>query len=625
MTTLNSLSPRQRMLLKEIHPSIGLKHDKFGFGPPPAPEGLARGTGQYLSLLNTRRVDTSRKLRSDRLSNLQAYVKTLETICQYYEFFDDYDLREVIPTATAMGFIKDSHSDLDEGAPLRLNRTHALDKTIVDSIVSDWKREISKISSEFDLVLPNQTNLGWPFLFSAQGELRPFVLGILALAVQTAKSRGETLHDSYLRLVNSYGNPVMFQGKRLQHTGKLIPMIDANGFSWTRNLEPRVRAIYMGSKIGIIWNRLSTKKLLAAAMAQPQHTQDRTELQAKISKWMKDDRLQVLAIDVSKFDKGHGSQYLRLFSKYAASILNDPSVEKDFLTEVTMPLVAMYGRSVYQTTDKIAPQLPSGVSFTTTCGLFYGDYLCRFIGKEAGLSLDSLGSRWHYLNWGDDMIIALPRAVDKRELLATVARKVQLELTEEPVIRYLGYNYANGELKTKVGYSTGRMVLKHFLPERKKVYPFSLIGYLARLHFLPNPERFHEVTLAIGWLPEFGDPFPFSQRKARLEKAMKDSLTVDSVDSSALDFLLHGMDPTSSQELLDPLGLDFDVSDWIGGAYTDFKDPQKAMEEIDPALYQEAKTLIKRVSEDGFQSVPLFGEWITGRWSLRHQPGDVIF
>jgi hypothetical protein len=299
-------------------------------------------------------------------------------------------------------------------------------------------------------------------------------------------------------------------------------------------------------------------------------------------------------------------------------VLSDLNVAADFLTEVSMPAVAFSQGQVYLTADKVAPQLPSGVSFTTVCGLFYGDYICRLIAKHAGMSYNQRGRTWDYLNWGDDIVMKLPAGTDVPSLLKRVTADLQLELDEEPTLRYLGFNYASGKVKANKGYSLGRMILKHMFPETPKFYPFSVIGYVARLEFMHDPEQFHRLALEHWWPDSMGPKFPFKDRKAILEKALLDSLQEDKFDSDALNFLLHGLNAEEASQLLDPLGVDFDFSDWIGHHYTDYSDPIKTLRAMDEEMYASSKTMLSRLQLGGSQALPNFANWIIGKWGLRH-------
>jgi hypothetical protein len=382
----------------------------------------------------------------------------------------------------------------------------------------------------------------------------------------------------------------------------------------------------MGSKIGIVWNRMATKRLLGAAMKMSHHNQDRSFLLRRMNLWKRSAATHhVIAVDVSKFDKGHGGDFLRKYAKYAAMILRDSKVEDDFLAEVSLPMMVSMGSQFFFTEDQVAPQLPSGVSFTTVCGLFFGDYISRYIGQSAGMSLSGLGSTWDYLNWGDDMVLFIPKTAGSAEAILTKASAaLGLELEEEPSLKYLGFNYGSGVVSTRGGYSVARLVSKIFLPERAKVYPYSVVGYTARLRFIPDPEKFHDKFLRQGWFDSLGDPFPYSQRgDAEMQALKKIAEAPASFDRDALNFILHGLDPGEGQNLLqDSLGLDFDFETWLGGGFADLTDPGKfaAESEFFPDFREELNTLGK-IGLDGLHS---FSIRLAGYFNLQMN-GGILF
>lgn len=625
-TTSLNLATRQASLFRSLQPEINVKHPDFGYFLPPAPIGIRPVNGGYFNIAKSRIHNEVSVLRQDSLKQLPAYIAALNKFCSFVDLFDEYDLKSVVGTCTAMGFKKVTHSDLDEGAPLRVNRTHVLRPEIIDSIIRDWKVARGRINdSEIDVTMPSNTNLGWPFPFAPKGKLRPFVLGALALMVDTDKGLGLSLSDTYNRLRLRFGNPVILLGSRNQHTDKLIPFVDRSGCTWTKNFEPRTRAIYMGSKVGILANRYATKYLLRSAMKLPQHNQDRNFIRTTIDRWTRDKNLQLVAVDVSKFDKGHGGDYLVQFAKAAEKILGQPQLGRDLLTEVSLPLTVRYGRDLFITEDKIAPQLPSGVSFTTVAGLFFGDYICRLIGLTAGCALNRLGSNWDYLNWGDDMVLALPRSVQIDKLLATVQDDLQLKLEPEPVIRYLGFNYAGGSVSTAGGYSVARMIQKQYFPERTKFYPFSLIGYIARLTFLTKAEEFHRRFSSSSWDEKlYGPKFLFADRTKRLAQVLKEVNDSGDFDADALNFLLHGLEATEGAQLLEPLGVDFDFSQWIGHHYIDLRDPDAAMFAADPELTRLFKTSVQNIRKEGSSAMFNFASSVSTHFNLRFQGGMVF-
>jgi hypothetical protein len=611
----------------EMEPEFDVKHPDFGFLPPPIPPGLvpAPSGGYYQSVRAKTRRNANRPPETWK-AKIPEYSQALDKIAAFEDMFDEYDKQEIVTNLCAMSLIRPTHFDLDSGVPITKDRAHILDKEIYDGIVTDWRNSLSKIDRQsIDLTMPINTNLGWPFTFTAREGIRPGVLGLIAMAVGKAKLEGRSLADVYTELSAHFGNPAIVLGTRQQHTGKVLPLKDNMGTHYVRNFEPRVRSIFMGSKVGIVWNRQSTKFLLKAAMGLEPHNQDRIFLKKRIAELVQRKDRTTIAVDVSKFDKGHGGKWLEYFALAAARIIGDAKVKNDFLAEVRMPLMVAGFENVFLTTDPIAPQLPSGVSYTTVCGLFFGDYICRSIAKIAGLDPNRYGQQWDYLNWGDDMVLSFPnQAIEMAggvdELLEKATKELDLEFTTEPVLRYLGFNYASGKLQTNEGYSFGRITSKLYLPERVKHYPYSLVGHAARLEFSPDAKTVHERVLSLGWHPSLGPEFPFSELKSRLQTALQEIAdTPDHLrDPDALNFLTHGVEISEYPNLADQLGVDFDFATYLGGTF-DINQPLDMMREDAKVFFDEYSSEIKLVEARGFQAFPVLAQKLQARENLRYE------
>jgi hypothetical protein len=261
------------------------------------------------------------------------------------------------------------------------------------------------------------------------------------------------------------GPPFLAFGLRHQPKEGPMPLLHSGGQTWVTNLEDRIRYIAMGGKGPVIWNRVASKQILYKAMQVRHHSQDRNLLSTTISKWIQDPNIDVVAADVSSFDKKHGGPIMKIPFEIFGRLLHDSRVADDFLAEVEMPMIVPYQRGLYMTEDRIAPQIPSGVSSTTIQGLFWGDYISRYIGKELGLPLSGLGKTWDYFNWGDDILLAVPKKVQIDTFFSKISDKLDITLTREPTVKYLGFNYGSGEYEARIGYSVGRLVSKIFLPE----------------------------------------------------------------------------------------------------------------------------------------------------------------
>lgn len=618
-----------------LSPQYGLEHDDFGFGVPSLPENLRPTVHTPFFSTSSRKLLTSRhKPRVDWMSRLPEYEQKISNMLSFSDMFDEYDMREVVPATTAMGIVPLAHSDLDEGAPVGIASNPAVfDRRVVDKLIADWKASLPKALEPGALSLPLGKNLGYPFLFADTGGLRTTALAGLAAMVIRGKDDGMSLRDMYSAIIPHCGAPFLWSAYRMQHTSKLMPHYDDGGHIWTKNLATRARMVIVGPKIGVIYNREPTKLLTSAAMRRPEHNQSRPDLKATFDNWISDSRRILIALDVSKFDKRSGGEMLRFVFRSFGKILGNPKFADDFLTEVSMPMIVRAGSVLYQTTDRIAPQLPSGVSTTTAVGLFIGDLICRsalaLVSDQVSVDL----SKQDYRNWGDDMVIsfdaqAFSRVFKTREdFVKRLSAFLGYSFDIEPVIRYLGFNYGSDLMSTNTGYSKARLLQTLFFPERPKIYPYDAIGYWAKTKFFTNGEEFHDRFTVSGWRDTLGPTVKWKSRDdallAALHKASEIGIDVSEA-SDTLNFLLHGAD-LNDVDLADELGMDFDFAEWLGGGFLDVNDVLSSAFGLVPSMSAALKDVLKSCEKFGFSAFPNLYDALATAGKFRRNPGDVLF
>jgi hypothetical protein len=605
-----------------MEPKIGIAHPEYGMGaaPPPTNVRALAHLNEFYGLMKMRVSKKTSKPMSSFTKVIPYYKQIQHKILQFSDLYDEADVRGILPTICAIGIKPTQHHDADEGNIMGLERSHKIDMSVVQAVIDDWKMTPIPHRNTLDLKLPKTTNLGYPFFFSNVKEARPLTLAALALALDVDKARNLSLADVFSRFRNDFGPPVLMFGTRTQFTSKVMPLLADGQHFWTSNFEGRSRLIAQASKVGVIWNRVPTKQLLKMAQSRPQHKQDRVFIQKKIDAMKADPSRDTLALDVGKFDKAHGGRFFEPAFRAFAKILNDESLVADFMAEVEMPIVFPYQKSLYATNHRFSPQIPSGVSSTTVLGLFWGDYIVKFIAKSLGLSLSAqaLGTQWDYLNWGDDMVISVPKAVNIRENLSDIIEDLGIVLEEEPTLKYLGFNYGSGEYQTSGGYSQARLVSKIFLPERQKVGPTALIGYAARLEFIGgDPEEFHNRLLKLGWHEPLGAPFKYSELKGKAEEAIrKVNEQPELYDHDSLNHLVHGQLPSDEAEVLEILGYDYDFTDFLGGSMLDPDDADQYLADHGQDL-PNVREHIRRISKGGSVSIRDFVYTMADHYGFR--------
>lgn len=590
-------NPSVREVLSSISPSYNVRHPKYGSSLAPLPAKLIPSVGEYQHNLSI-----GFKLRRQRpLSELDEMVSSVENfkskVMAFVPLMKEADAHD-LKTVTAMGVRPVTHHQVDEGRDVGSGFTIKFDQAIVAQIVNQWKAVADTIDrSTLSLAMPNGTNLGWPYPVSdTKDNLRTFLLGSIALAVETAKSKGWSLHDVMGEVEKQFGPQILMLGSRLQHTAKPIPACGEGRTVWTQNCEPRVRLVVAVSKLSVIYNRLAAKVAVATALKLRQHNQDRAFLLKEIDRWMKMPNTQTIAVDVSGFDNSVGSDNLVQILKMLAKISN--TRPEDLIAEVSAPMLIPYQGSMFQTTSRVTPQLPSGASFTTACGLLMGDYVALSLAKIMGLRVGSGERDFEYLNWGDDFLIRCHKDIDVKKAFTKLSEHTGMEFDFEDTVKYLGFNYGSGNFEANKGYSFGRLLLKSVYPERPTSYPHSIIGYAARLQFVSDPELFHANYLKSFWSERMGPPFPFSELKMRFEEALVRAASLP-VSQDDLNFLLHGLQPDEAEHLLSDLDVDFDFSEWIGGAYVPLADPEKAISDFAPKLLTQYSRFIPTIKNSG--------------------------
>lgn len=575
---------------------------------------IARSQAQPFSSL-----EQARSAVSEMIPKLRLFAGLLSEA-------DALELRTV--TAMSAGRRR-SHGQSDEGRSVGGSFEIKFDQDILQAIIRQWTPVARSIKiGELDKAIPNGTSLGWPFLFQDSSDnVRTFFLGAMALAIERDKMNGLSLKEIYGQLVHHYGSRMIVPGWRLQHTSKPIPAYADNRFLWTQNVEPRARLIAMVDKLAIIYNRDVAKTIVAAALRLPQHNQDRPYLKTVFDRWKRTPGTKIVAVDVSGFDNGFGGANLETLLSVAHQITGIGRHE-DLVQEVSAPMLVPFGRDVLATQSRVTPQLPSGASFTTGVGLLAGDYIALKLAKILNLQLGPAPNQMEYVNWGDDFGIRVPDHVGLDAAFQALSEHTGLSFDFEPTIKYLGFVYGSGRVQAFEGYSQGRLILKTLFPERPTAPPFSTIGYIARLQFVQgDAEAYHKIFVDNFWQPRFGPPFAFKDKDVVLRDALQKAALTSDYDRDALNFLLHGLQPseasTTSGHLLSALGIDFDFSTWIGGAYVDLTDPMKVISSQSPALLANYANLLKIVNQTGTRGLVPLATALAARYNWRQSNSGV--
>jgi hypothetical protein len=381
---------------------------------------------------------------------------------------------------------------------------------------------------------------------------------------QCFRKMGANLSDGILMLEAVHGTAYQLYGERLQHTDKLMPVRFSNSVAWSKNIFPRVRSIWMAPKFSVIWNKKSANRFIQVFLKCPFHEQDRVKTRKQFSQLLTTH--DAFAVDVSGFDRSHGGARGRQILGLACS-LNSTSNYDDILTEWMIPGLSFYNSRPILIKDM--PILWSGFSHTTALGTIANSVaFVSAMSNYLGCSPSSVVSKVQngdlfYFAWGDDIVIFLRKNLRASmvDIKKSYLKACSLEVDPEPVVRFLGTNYDRGSYAGTMdqGYPLGRFVQQQFFPERGKLWPFSEVGYWARLQLLDDSKRseVHNLMIKYFWDEAvLGPKTPLSQWTSRLpllnEQIEKFSFKISQLDD-VLQMLSHGLDFDSSSTGVDEL------------------------------------------------------------------------
>jgi hypothetical protein len=578
--------------------------------------------------------DVAKRLRLQEFDAQASYDEYKKLVSSLISRFDpllhEFDRKEVMNSTTALSLISVSHTDLDELGDLGRNTDYEYPADVFDAVCNYYKAVKAEFSKT--LTLPRGKNAAYPLAVPGMHrEANNVAIGLQAAIALSARNQGISLREMGKQLEKSHGEAITIYGERRQHTGKVMPLSLNVGERYSTNFEPRVRGIYMSPKFCVAYNRKTVKKALAVFLKSSIHIQDRPTITKRIDAAVKKG-WKILAIDWSKFDQHFGGKRGRQCLKVIHECFNVDTTLDDLVYEFEIPLVTFRQGSPY--INRAVPILMSGASFTSAVGcvgnvLSLITMLKEVTGKSASDLLGSMGREWDYLAWGDDTICMCPETFAKQEDILAATSVVKMSADVEPAIRYLGSIYGDGGGYTGIpkGYLLGRAVQQQFLPERPKIYPFGLIGYIARLMLMGDVKgaEFHK-EMKFFWDPEIlgKNYFPFSERIAVLEKTVplvnKYAARIADLDDILMT-LTHGVGE-------DALELDVNLDSFhelIGLTQVDVSDPEKFLKEQEKPMSPGFFKLFARFLKGDMQAYQLLITQFVIEQKLEWRPGDLVY
>lgn len=539
--------------------------------------------GAFLDLRKKQYVRMYTRTISDLELALTTYGKRLSLANNIMgPILDDYDKQVIMPSTCANSVWKASSTDLDNVGSLRGQSDVEYDALVEEAVIGYYRKFIGLSDyNESSLSMTRAKGLGYPFIIPGKDRfLNDIFLAFNSAIVTGAKAnfKTDTLSSLYRFFQDYHGAPFAMEANRFQMTAK-PRLLNVNGNTLaSRNFEPRSRIINVEPKVSVMVARREIKRMLACLLNTPVHTQDRSVIRSRIDNALRRGWF-VSAIDISKFDRlfggRRGLQQVRIHSK----ILNDDGYLESTVTTFNTRFFAYAHHDVWEVPG--TDLLKSGMGQTSLIGCT-GNFtttvaaLARSMSIPPSAVIEQLGTSWDVLQWGDDTVIMFqdrnlwPKFLDALDYF-------KISATHEPTIKFLGSNYGNGEFQGTMrnGYSMGRMLQTQFFPERARQYPFSAIGYIARLKLMDHVAA-KEVHMRM--LPHFdeldlGPKFRWEDIDSTIVElgilAQKRSDQIGAIDD-ILQVMTHGLSSAEgnlntdvANEFFDLLGVNtvLDVSD----------------------------------------------------------------
>lgn len=566
---------------------------------------------------------------TDLMNSVDSYkLRSSQLIALYDDMMTDYD-REILATTCALSYWKGCHTDLDaSGGPGAFNDFSTPDDVI--AAVVDYYNQVKQIPDDkISTSMVRGKNVGYPHPISGmQRELNLALYAVHASLASKSYNGGLSLKEVTKQLESYHGTAYAIYGERSQHTGKEQPMIMREGFFYSKNFEMRKRGILMVPKYVIMHNRKGVQHAKWKILNSKIHNQSRPDLVKDIG-WALAN-FEVHSADWPKFDYTFGGRSGRTILKIIAGISDKTLSMDDLLLEFEMPLLYFGHKGAYL--DSSAPQLPSGASFTSLMGctanfstIVWAISRVKKISPKEVISL--IDKKWFLRCWGDDTVVGVkPDWLTHDTLFKEINSIIKKEMDIEPVIKYLGDVYAPDMIKdVSLGYQLSRWIQQQEFPERDKDFPFSTIGYIARLDKL-NPalqkevhRRYHSL-----WRPEkLGPYFNFEDRHAIMESCVKQiekyASKISQIDD-ILQFMTHGNDDS----FYDDSSLDSSfIKSLLGVVSVDVADPQSIIAKGDK--YGGLRSALDVFAQKGFSSYTSILTALRTDFNLSYQRGDLVY
>lgn len=590
----------------------------------------SRGFAQRKMIDLRKRFDLS---VTERFADIQREIILMDKVFGAFgDMMTAYDKESVWPNVCISG-IKAPSTDLDQLGHVGRDRDRTYSPELLAEVAANYKR-YKKVSKDHSISMPRGRNACYPFLVSGANRIASdLFLAIQAALAQGAHRRNWSLADLQRFLESYHGPAFQLQSERYQDKGKLLQIHPVEGDFVSKAVFKWARMIFLSPKHAVMFWRPLIKDGLETLLNTPMHTQDR----GQILKWVQEQQKKkwtMMAVDAKRYDQQMRVSILeQMFVPFSQLTGCSKEQWQDFVTELRTPLLLMSRQGLFW--DDTGPILSSGAGPTTLFGCLGSDLevldgFATFMKKSPSAANAARGISWDYKGWGDDLMVAWDPSLGTSQQLLDSFKKNNFEVEQEPMIKYLGFIYAraDGKPAERVGYSVASMISRQDFPERKKIYPFTTIGYLGRLEALPDDIRaeYHKRRARF-WSPDMGPYFQYQERhkilQSLLQEAEKHSAQIGQLDD-ILAFLTHGL----GAEYLDVIGVDDEDDIWsqlLGVQQADVTDPMKFISEVLPDYAKHVQPMVAKILKGDFSAyVPLLHA-VTAQGNFFWRNGDVLY
>lgn len=575
-----------------------------------------------------------KKRYQSSLSDVSAAMKSFTTITdavipRFDQFMLDYD-REVLKSTCALSIWKGAHTDLDmTGGPGAYN-DFEIPESVKSVVVSYYNRTPTPPDEELSMTMIKGKTPGYPYNVPGSDRvLSTLGYAASAAAVSWAHANNISLRDLKLEFERFHGPASSMYAERTQNVAKPQLMILREGMYQSQNFEPRKRGILMVPKFMVMYNRKSVQQIKKKILMSGVHSQDRARITNDL---LERKGYTTKAKDWPKFDYTFGGKagasVLTMFPLLSTGKLDD------FMEEFRLPLIYFGSKGIYR--DDSSPQLPSGASFTSLMGCIANFSvtlwaICNITSRTPEAVLKDMDNGYWKLNaWGDDTVLSFKDGYATHEKFdAAIKAIIKKDMDVEPVLRYLGDVYpSTWGLTAHTGYQPSRFVQQQFFPERSKLWPFNIVGYIARLDKVSPKlsQSIHDEMLKI-WPESFGKPFTYAERHG-IAEALLPELEKQAFKISQLDDVIMAMTHGSDEFDDTPMGSYFDKL--MGYVQVDITKPEDILEKEssafdNPMALKSFKDSIAALQKDGMGSYQLFLNSMRIYANVRYLKGGPIY